>query len=144
MFPKAGNYFPNGGGRGRASASVSYAEAIAAALKLELGNSHRAVKTVMRWTGANERTVKNWFAGKRGPRGEHLIGLLRHSNGVLESILRLAGREQIVVTKMVLDARNVLEKMLALADGAIAGQGPSSVGGTYSEETEQGGDGDKI
>jgi hypothetical protein len=120
MFPKTGNYFPNGGGRGRAGGS--YPAAIAAALKLELGNSHRAVKTVMRWTGANERTVKNWFAGQRGPRGEHLISLIRHSNGVLESVLRLAGREQIVAAKLLLDARTILANLLALADGAIAGR----------------------
>jgi hypothetical protein len=127
MFPKTGNYFPNGGSRGRAG--VSYPAAIAAALNFELGNSHRAVKTVMRWTGANERTVKNWFAGKRGPRGEHLIGLIRHSNGVLESVLRLAGREQIVGAKLVLDARTILVNMLALADEAIAGRENSPTDG---------------
>ena len=121
MFPKTGNYFPNGGGSGRAS--VSYPVAIAAALKSELGNSHRAVKTVMRWTGANERTVKNWFAGKRGPRGEHLIGLIRHSNGVLESVLRLAGREQIVAAKLVLDARTILAIMLLWQTGQLPQQG---------------------
>jgi hypothetical protein len=127
MFPKTGNYFPNGGGRGRAD--VTYPAAIAAALKFELGNSHRAVKTVMRWTGANERTVKNWFAGKRGPRGEHLIGLIRHSNGVLESVLRLAGREQIVAAKLLVDARTILANLLAFADGAIAGREHSPTDG---------------
>jgi hypothetical protein len=114
MFPKKGNYFPNGIGGGKGG--VAYPAAIAAALRAELGNSHQAVKTVMRWTGANDRTVKNWFAGRRGPRGEHLLALMRHSNAVLEVVLQLAGREQLIVVKALLDARNVLADMLAQID----------------------------
>jgi hypothetical protein len=95
---------------------IKYPEAVAAALRVELGDSHRAVKSVMRWTGASERTVKNWLAGTRGPRGEHLVALIRHSNGVLEIVLRLAGREQIIAGKALFDARNVLADMLAQID----------------------------
>jgi len=118
MFPKKGNFFPNGDrtGNGR----TNYVAAIAAALRAELGDSHQAVKTVMRWTGANERTVKNWLAGRRGPRGEHLIGLMRHSNTTLEIVLRISGREQIVAAKMLLDARNILEKVMAMLDRSCA------------------------
>jgi pyocin large subunit-like protein len=122
MFPKKGNSFPNGADSG--GGELGYAAAIAAALKAELGSSHQAVKTVMRWTGANERTVKNWLAGKVGPRGEHLIGLLRHSNSVLEIILRLACREQIVAAKMLLDARNIIGKVIELMDASIKAKGP--------------------
>lgn len=114
MFPKKGNYFPNG--TRREKSKVSYPAAIAAALRSELGSSHQAVKTVMRWTGANERTVKNWLAGRRGPRGEHLLALIRHSNVVLEVVLGLAGREQIIAGKTLLDARNALADMLAQID----------------------------
>jgi hypothetical protein len=46
----------------------------------------------MRWTGASERTVKYWFAGERGPSGDHLIALARHSDAVLYVVLALAGR----------------------------------------------------
>jgi hypothetical protein len=121
MFPKKGNYFPNGAGAGRRK--VSYPAAIAAALRAELGNSHQAVKTVMRWTGANERTVKNWFAGRRGPRGEHLLALIRFSNGALEIVLQLAGREDLIAAKMLLDARNTLAEMLARIDSWMNGEG---------------------
>ena len=117
MFPKKGNNFPKGMGDGR-----DYAAAIAAALKDELGSSHQAVKTVMRWTGANERTVKNWLAGRRGPRGEYLIGLIRHSNGVMESVLRLAGREQIIAAEMLLDVRCILERVIGLMDKSVGGK----------------------
>ena len=121
MFPKKGNYFPNGAVA--RNGKVSYPAAISAALRAELGNSHQAVKTVMRWTGANERTVKNWFAAKRGPRGEHLLALIRHSNGVLEIVLKLADREQIIAAKMLLDARNALAEMLARIDSWMNGGG---------------------
>lgn len=114
MFPKKGNYFPNGNGGG--NGRISYPAAIAASLRAELGDSHQAVKTVMRWTGANERTVKNWFSGRRGPRGEHLLALIRHSNLTLEVVLQLAGREQIIAAKALLDARNALADMLAQID----------------------------
>jgi hypothetical protein len=119
MFPKKGNHFPTGTA-GRKS-KIGYAEAVAAALHAELGDSHQAIKTVMRWTGANERTVKNWFAGVMGPRGEHLLDLLRHSNAVLESVLHLAGREQVIAGQTLLDARNVLAEMLARIDSWMSG-----------------------
>jgi hypothetical protein len=67
-------------------------------------------------TKANERTVKNWLSGKRGPRGEHLLGLIRHSNAALEIVLRLAGREQMIAGKALLDARNALADTLAKID----------------------------
>jgi hypothetical protein len=59
----------------------------------------------MRWTGANERTVKNWLAGTYGPNGEHLIDLFRNSDEVLEAFLSLAGREQVLAEKKLIAAR---------------------------------------
>src|SRR5580698_5754320 len=110
MFPKKGNYFPIGTGVGKSK--LSYPAAISAALRAELGDSHQAVKTIMRWTGANERTVKNWLGERRGPRGEHLLRIIRHSDKALEVVLELAGREQIIAAKALFDARNVLARML--------------------------------
>jgi hypothetical protein len=49
------------------------------------------IKTVAGWTGANERTVKNWVSGRYGPCGSHLIMLMRHSDEVIE-ISALNGR----------------------------------------------------
>lgn len=71
---------------------VDYRAALAMALRFELGATHRAIKTVMRWTGASERTVKYWFAGERGPSGQHLILLARHSDMVFHMVLMQAGR----------------------------------------------------
>lgn len=71
---------------------AEYRAAIAAALVTNLGQTHRAIKTAMRWTGASERTIKYWMSAERGPSGEHLISLVRHSDAVLITVLALAGR----------------------------------------------------
>ncbi|WP_160104743.1 hypothetical protein [Pseudomonas izuensis] len=83
MFTKTGNSF---------LAQKQYAAAIAHALHNELGETHQATKTLMRWTNANERTVKNWMAGSNGPRGEHLVALVKHSDFALAAFLGMAGR----------------------------------------------------
>src|SRR3546814_6665800 len=65
MFPKKGNFSLSG--HDRENGSTRYAVMIAQALRGELGSSHRATKTLMRWTGASERTAKLWLAGHHGP-----------------------------------------------------------------------------
>ena len=71
---------------------TDYRKAMAMALHEELGSTNRAIKMAMRWTGASERTVKYWIAGERGPSGEHLIALARHSDIVFHMVLMLAVR----------------------------------------------------
>jgi hypothetical protein len=112
MFPKKGKVLPNRDGQSHPE--IRYPTAIAVALRESLGSTHQAIKTVMRWTGASERTVKNWFAAKYGPSGEHLVALIRHSDAVFEALLLLAGREQAVAAKKLIDARDALAKMLEL------------------------------
>jgi hypothetical protein len=104
ILPKKGNFFPNS----------SYAVAISLVLRQNLGSTRRAVKTIVRWTGASDRTVKNWLSGSSGPRGTHLVALVHHSDEVLESVLRLAGREQLLLATKVLDARDKLIEALEL------------------------------
>lgn len=107
-FHKKGNFFPRKSA-GPATA-IMYSQAIAQALKHEFGNSRNAVKTVARWTGASERTVKNWFSGRSGPSGEHLIGLAHKSDDVLEVFLLLSGREdRINETKLAAIRAKLLE-----------------------------------
>ncbi len=113
MLRETGRVFPDPKSLG------PYAKVMAQALNLGLGDTHRAVKTVMRWTGAGERTVKNWFAGVSGPNGEHLIGLIRHSDEVLEVLLLLTGREQTIAAKKVLEARDKLAEILALLQALV-------------------------
>src|SRR4051794_1905189 len=75
-LPKMGKELP----MPRAHTSRAYALTIAEALTSELKGTHRAIKTVTKWTGASERTAKNWLSGRRGPSGQHLIVLLGKSD----------------------------------------------------------------
>ncbi len=121
MFPKKGNVFPNADGEVRLE--VSYRQTIAAALHRELDGTHRAVKTTMRWTGASERTAKNWIAGSHGPSGEHLISLLRHSDEVLIGLLTLAGRGEAIVALRLVEMRDRLEEIRQLIDVVLDREG---------------------
>ena len=114
MFPKKGNFFP--GGNDRISGATDYAQMVATALRAEVGNSHRAMKTVMRWTGASERTVKHWFAGYHGPGGRYLLVLMRESEAVFEAVLTAADRRDAVIAARVLAAQGTLAEAMALVE----------------------------
>jgi hypothetical protein len=121
MFPKKGNVLPNADDEVRLE--VNYRQTIAAALHRELDGTHRAVKTTMRWTGASERTAKNWIAGSHGPSGEHLISLMRHSDEVLIGLLTLAGRGEAIVALRLVEMRDRLEEIRQLIDVVLDGDG---------------------
>lgn len=111
MFPKKGNLFP--GGHDRDSAQENFPAIVARALQAELGSSHRAAKTLMRWTGASERTVKQWLTGAHGPRGGHLIALLRESDAVFEGLMIAADRHAAALAARVIAAQSSLDDLLA-------------------------------
>lgn len=90
--------------------------AIAAALRREFGGSPGSVKRVVRLVHSNERAVKNWFDAKNGPSGANLIALMRVSDTVLEAVLRLAGRDELVTARRLSGAREKLKEMLTLLD----------------------------
>ncbi len=121
MFPKEGNVLPNADDEVRLE--VNYRQTIAAALHRELKGTHRAVKTTMRWTGASERTAKNWIAGSHGPSGEHLISLMRHSDEVLIGLFTLAGRDEAIVALRLVEMRDRLEEIREVIDALIDGDG---------------------
>lgn len=86
-------------------AAADFAGLIAVALRSELGPTHQAIKTAMNWTGASERTVKHWFAGTHGPSGEHLVGLVCHSNMVLQTFLLMAERGPNILGPQLMELR---------------------------------------
>ena len=99
MRPKTGTLLPKEGtllhrGSGNGSSGVNYPAEIARALRGELGRTRGATKTVMHWTGASERSVKNWFAGAKGPSGEHLLLLARHSDAVWSAVILITRRHR--------------------------------------------------
>jgi hypothetical protein len=120
MLPKTGKVLPRRYGRG--PSKPTYAAAVATALRTELGDSHRAIKLVMKWTGASERTAKNWLIGARGPTGEHLVSLVCHSDAVLESFLQLAGREGALVSVKLAYARSKVAEILDSIDNLLANE----------------------
>jgi hypothetical protein len=70
----------------------------------------------------SERTVKNWYSGRNGPRGDHLIDLMRKNENILMMVLTLSGRpstgslDELVSACSYLDqARDCLMKIRALA-----------------------------
>ncbi|MFG6529114.1 MULTISPECIES: hypothetical protein [unclassified Sulfitobacter] len=114
-FPKKGKFFPRENGYNEKTEQLTnggFVEEIAAALKRSLGDSRAGVKTVAAWTGANEKTVKNWFSGTYGPSGAHLTALARHSDEVLTTFLAMAGREDLMVAIKLAAAEQAVEELL--------------------------------
>ncbi len=110
MFRKEGRKLPVTPGE------AGYAGAIADALRTELGQSHRATKTLMKWTGASDRTAKNWLSGCCGPSGGHLVRLARESDTVLAAVLALSGRHQHMLGADLLSIRDGLLTALSVVD----------------------------
>jgi len=96
--------------------SRPFAEVIAAAVLAEWGETSSARKEVGRITRANERTVRNWFEGRNSPSGENLVCLIRHSDVVLETVLRLSGRQELVQVAAVLELRDRLQSIVVAID----------------------------
>jgi hypothetical protein len=97
-----------------ASADAGFTRAIANALHRDFGETHQAVKIVVSRTKANERAVKNWFAAKNGPTGRNLVDLVRISDEVLEAVLIMSDRRELVVAKKLADSRQLLTEMFGL------------------------------
>ena len=98
------------------TSSRQFAEAVAEALRRDFGGTHRAVKTVARLTGANGRSVKNWFNARNAPSGRHLVNLARCSDAVLEAFLSMSGRRGLIAAKTMVDAGQKLRQMLTLLE----------------------------
>jgi hypothetical protein len=117
-FPKKGKSFPKGGDRnnsngggGSLDGSINYALEIASALEGTLRDRNTRIKTVAGWTGANERTLKNWPSGQYGPCGAHLVVLIQHSDEVLNAVLSMARRHDLVFAQKLDDLE---QRMLEL------------------------------
>ncbi|WLA79489.1 hypothetical protein [Bradyrhizobium elkanii] len=120
MFPKTGKKFPSEA----EFSNPTYASLVAQILRAELGNSHQAHKTLMKWTGANERTAKNWLSGANGPSGEHLLQLMRSSDRVFELVLRLSRRPAVLSNQTLVEIRNSLKVTADLISDVIELQEP--------------------
>ena len=126
-FPKKGKFFPGGtahaaGGNGQHAGS--FAGEIAAALRRSAGTGGAGIKIVASWTGANEKTVKNWFSGRHGPSGEHLAVLVRQSDEVLSTFLIMAGRQDLMaVVKLAAAEKAIIDLLAAVRSIAQVDEG---------------------
>jgi hypothetical protein len=119
MFPKKGKFFPDR--EGRPGTEIRFATVVGSALRDELRGTRHSAKTIMEWTGASERTVKNWLAKRSSPSAPHLVCLMRHSKKVLDAVLQAAGREQHVLLGMDLAAaRNLMAAVVRRLDDLLA------------------------
>jgi len=96
--------------------AAGVAAAVAAALRRDFGPRGHAIKSIAAKTNANLRAVKNWYEGRNAPNGEFLILLCRHSDEVLETVLLLAGRPELVQKKRLMDAKRKVRAILKLMD----------------------------
>ncbi|WP_160299257.1 hypothetical protein [Sphingomonas sp. SRS2] len=69
----------------------------------------------MRWTGACDRSARNWMHGDGAPSGAHLIGLARGSDHVMAMLLELTGHTEFLVAADI----HAVEVALARAMGVI-------------------------
>lgn len=76
---------------------LTFAAVISLALKRAKADEQISIKIVANWTGANERTVKNWFNGKFGPNGDHLMILANHCDEVMDAIIQMSGRNSLSI-----------------------------------------------
>jgi hypothetical protein len=115
---ESGKGFPPGAGPPQDELRIAIV--IAGALRREFGDSAGAVKEVARLTRANERAAKNWFDAKNAPNGALLIRLIEHSDGVLESVLTLAHRQELLKAKKIHDTRRDLLALLSQLHGLLS------------------------
>ena len=116
MFPKSGRKFPKW--RHKPSAA-DYAASIGTALRVELGNGGNAAKTIMKWTGASDRSARNWLNGFGGPTGWHLVLLARESPEVMAAVLAMANRDGLMLGTDLQALRNALVNAAGSIDELI-------------------------
>lgn len=87
MLQKKGKRLP--AWKGVLSGREIYAQTIAELLRKEHGESHRAVKQLMRQTDASERTVKHWLSGQHGPDTVYFLRLVVSSPVIRAFVLGL-------------------------------------------------------
>lgn len=112
MIPKTGSRVPNGQSR---VSERDYILAVSGALRGELGTTGAATKTIMRWTGASERTARTWMTGVAGPSGHYLMCLAQESEAVLDAILSMTDRSDLRLAAEL----QAVEKALATATCAF-------------------------
>ena len=140
MLPKTGRKLP--AWKGVLSGREVYAQTVAELLRKEHGQSHHAIKHLMRQTHASERAVKHWLSGQHGPDTVFFLRLMVSSPVIRAFVLGLI--EGPVANKFVLpvDRISIAAARAAYAEGEAAGRDPT--GGQRFDGPEDGPNRDPI
>lgn len=121
--PPKGEELPIKGGKSpsarvRQEQAQEFARAIAEALKEELVRG-ASIKTIMAWTGAGERTVKEWLAGSNAPRAFQVECLMRSSDLIYERLMVRTGRKPVVNRESLKALKEQLTRLAEEIDAAL-------------------------
>lgn len=98
MLPKKGRKLP--AWEGALASRQAYAEIIASLLRKEHGDTHRAVKQLMRLTYASERSAKHWMAAQHGPDTVFFLRLVATSPVIRAFVLGIIESQQSDATEL--------------------------------------------
>jgi len=104
----------------------AYAKTIAALLHKEHGDSHRAIKQLMRQTDASERTVKHWLSAQHGPDTVYFLRLVVSSPVIKAFVLGLIESPAANPPPAPVDRFSLATAREAYAVGEAAGGGPAT------------------
>ncbi len=126
MLPKKGRKLPLW--KGVLEGREIYARTIAELLRKEHGDSHRAIKQLMRQTDASERTVKHWLSGQHGPDTVYFLRLVVSSPVIRAFFLGLIESPATTPPNDPVDRVSLARAREAYAAGEAAGVGAAAHG----------------
>ena len=103
-----------------------YAQTMAELMRKEHGDSHRAIKQIMRQTHASERAVKHWLSGQYGPNTVYFLRLVVSSPVIRAFILGLIEGPVAAKLSGPVDRYALAATRAAYAAGEIAGGKPAA------------------
>lgn len=95
MHPKSGLLLPE---NNHPLKAIALTDLLKSSLQAELGNSRRATKTVMRWTGVSDKAARLWINGATNPSGIHLVNIMKNSPSTAIKVLELSGYQEVSLT----------------------------------------------
>lgn len=125
MLPNKGRKLPPW--TGVLSGRESFARIIAELLRKEHGDSHRAIKQLMRQTDASERTVKHWLSGQHGPDTVYFLRLVVSSPVIRAFVLGLIEGPAATPQTDLVDRFSLATAREAYVTGEVAG-GQTAIG----------------
>ena len=109
-FRKTGKFLHNSEGE---AGEDAFATMVARVLRGRFKERPASIKIVARWTGASERTVKNWFSGHCAPRGHFFRSLVLNCPEMLDAFLLSVGGGDRLASAKLMEVQRVLKEALA-------------------------------